>query len=74
MYYEAFAKSSLETRLNSENNASRASTWLNVKFPLPMLSSVTLGIGEIRAIVGMIPNLSLRSASPRLEAGMCANG
>jgi hypothetical protein len=72
--YGASMKSSLAHPLNAGNSASRASTWLDVKFPVRMTSNVTLDAGEAGDAAGAIPNLCLRSVSPRFEASMYASG
>jgi hypothetical protein len=74
MSYGASTKSSLAHPLNAGNSASRASTWLSIKFTVRMALNVTLDAGEARAAGSVTPNLCLRSTSPRFEGGMCASG
>jgi hypothetical protein len=68
--YGSFTKSSHARPLNAGNNASRDSTWLDVKVPVHMASSIPLGAGEAGLAGGAISNRWLRSTSPRREAGM----
>jgi hypothetical protein len=55
-------------------NLSRASIWLDVKFPVRIASHKLLEAGEIGAAGGSMPILMLSSTSPRLDVGMCDNG
>ena len=73
-FYESPWKSSRIRPLNAGNNASRPSTLLDDKVLERRASSILLGVGETGAIGGAIPSRLFRRTSPRLEAGMCANG
>lgn len=53
---------------------SRASIWIDVKFPLRIASRKLLGAGETGVAGGSMPILMLSSTSPRLDVGICDNG
>jgi hypothetical protein len=53
---------------------SRASIWLDVKFPARIASRKLLGAGETGAAGGSMPILMLSSTSPRQDIGICDNG
>jgi len=72
--YESSRKSSRARPLNAGNSASRPSTSLDDNVPVCRASSIPLGAGESGAVGGAIPSRLFRRTSPRLEAGMCANG
>jgi hypothetical protein len=60
--------------LTTGNNLSKASIWVDVKFPVQMTSYAPLDAGEAGATGGAIPILCLSSTSPRLEVGICDSG
>ena len=72
--YESSQKRSRARPLNAGNSMSRPSTSLDDKVPVRRASSIPLGADESGAVGGAIPSRLFRRTSPRLEAGMCANG
>jgi hypothetical protein len=73
--YGSSAKSVLAAlQLDAGNSSSRASTWLDDKFPVNIASYVALDVVETGAAGGAMPILCMRSTSPRLAVSMCANG
>jgi hypothetical protein len=56
------------------NNSFKAATWLDVKFPVKIVSYARLDADEVGVAYDMVPILFMRSTSPRLEVDICASG
>jgi len=60
--------------LVARNNSSKASTWLDVKFSVKMVSYARLDMDEVGVTCGRLPILFMRSTLPCLKVRMYASG